>query len=246
MGTFSLNNYNPSEGNFVSKILLPGTHKCRIIDLKLERPPYDRDQYNLIFVLEGEEIGDGFEGVQINRLDPSQGTYKGQIASVRASQFAFKDWEYKGKIIKRDDSIQNFLGSFLKQLGLLDKFQTLNIHCDTIEELISAIKGFICKPDSWYYFTIGGQKYFKDGSDYPNYSLFLPKRTEGKYAYALTTEDATFIKFDETLHVYEKKTTENTSNAVSEFSVAPSNDVFGSMAANTPMFQDNVNDLQLP
>ena len=51
MGSFSLNNFTPSEGNFVSKILLPGTHKCRIIDLKLERPPYDRDQYNLIFRL---------------------------------------------------------------------------------------------------------------------------------------------------------------------------------------------------
>ena len=248
MGTFSLNNYNPSEGNYVSKILLPGTHKCRIIDLKLERPPYDRDQYNLIFVLEGEEIGDGFEGIQINRLDPSKGNYKGQIASVRSGQFGFKDWVYKGKTILRDESIQNFLGSFLKQLGLLEKFQGLNIQCDTIEDLVVAIRNFICKPDFWLYFTIGGQKYFKDGSDYANYSLFLPKRTEGKYAYALTAEDPNFLQFNEAVHIYEKKVSEDTSEAVSEFSAAPAaQDIFNDTpAVNTPVFDDNVSDLQLP
>ena len=88
---FSLNDFNPAEGNYVSKILLPGTHKCRIIDLKLERPPYDKDQYNLIFVLEGEEIGDGFEGIQVDRNNPARGNYKGQIASVRSGQFGFKE-----------------------------------------------------------------------------------------------------------------------------------------------------------
>jgi hypothetical protein len=248
MGTFSLNNYNPSEGNYVSKILLPGTHKCRIVDLKLEKPPYDNEQYNLIFVLEGEEIGDGFEGIQIDRANPSLGNYKGQIASVRSGQYGFKDWEYKGKTIKRDESIQNYLGSFLKQLGLLEKFQGLNVQCDTIEELVYGIKKFICKPDFWLFFTVGGQKYYKDNSDYPNYSLFLPKRTEGKYAYAITSDDANFMHFNEAAHVYEKKVAQESSETVSEFSPAPSEDVFGSapQAANNVVFDSTVNDLQLP
>lgn len=246
MGSFSLNNFTPTEGNYVSKILLPGTHKCRIIDLKLERPPYDREQYNLIFVLEGEEIGDGFEGIQINRLDPSKGNHKGQIASVRSGQFGFKDWVYKGKNILRDESIQNFCGTFLKQLGLLEKFQGLNIQCDTIEDLVMAIKNFVCRPDFWLYFTIGGQKYFKDGSDYPNYSLYLPKRTEGKYAYALTAEDPTFLEFNEAVHIYEKKVSEDTSETVSEFSAAPIADDIFNPATSSPVFDNNVSDLQLP
>ena len=246
MGTFSLNNYNPSEGNYVSKILLPGTHKCRIVDLKLENPPYDKEQYNLIFVLEGEEIGDGFEGVQINRLDPSKGTYKGQIASVRSGQFGFKDWVYKGKTITRDDSIQSFTGSFLNQLGLLEKFKSLNIECNTIEELVMSIKNFICRPDFWLYFTIGGQKYYKDGSEYANYSLFLPKRTEGKYAYAMNAEDPTFLQFNEAVHVYEKKVSEANSETVSEFSAAPTSQDIFNPANSSPIFEDNVSDLQLP
>jgi hypothetical protein len=248
MGTFSLNNYNSSEGNYVSKILLPGTHKCRIIDLKLERPPYDKEQYNLIFVLEGEEVGDGFEGIQINKLDPSRGNYKGQIASVRSGQFGFKDWVYKGKTISRDESIQNYLGSFLKQLGLLEKFQGLNIQCDTIEDLVAAIKNFICKADFWLFFTIGGQKYYKDGSEYPNYSLYFPKRTEGKYAYALTAEDANFMPFNEAVHIYEKKVVEDNAEDVSGFSAfPPAQDIFNTPAeTSAPSFDNNVSDLQLP
>jgi hypothetical protein len=246
MGTFSLNNYNPSEGNYVSKILLPGTHKCRIIDLKLERPPYDKEQYNLIFVLEGEELGDGFEGVQIDRNNAARGNYKGQIASVRSGQFGFKDWVYKGKTISRDESIQSFTGSFLNQLGLLEKFKSLNIECNTIEELVTAIKNFICRKDFWLYFTIGGQKYYKDGSDYPNYSLFLPKRTEGKYAYAINAEDPNFMQFNEAVHIYEKKVSEDTSETVSEFSAAPATQDIFNPANSAPIFEDNVNDLQLP
>ena len=243
---FSLNDFNPAEGNYVSKILLPGTHKCRIIDLKLERPPYDKDQYNLVFVLEGEELGDGFEGVQLDRNNPTRGNFKGQIASVRSGQFGFKDWVYKGKNILRDESIQNYLGSFLKQMEILEKFQSLKIECSTIEELVAAIKSFVCKPDFWMYFTIGGQKYYKDGSDFPNYSLYLPKRVEGKYAYALTQENPNFFMYNEAIHIYEKKVTEETAETVSEFSPAPVADDIFNPANSSPVFEDNVNDLQLP
>lgn len=243
---FSLNDFNPAEGNYVSKILLPGTHKCRIIDLKLERPPYDKDQYNLIFVLEGEEIGDGFEGIQVDRNNPARGNYKGQIASVRSGQFGFKDWVYKGKNILRDESIQTYLGSFLTQMGILEKFQSLKVECLTIEDLVAAVKSFVCKPDFWMYFTIGGQKYFKDGSDFPNYSLYLPKRVEGKYAYAMTQDNPNFFVFNEAVHIYEKKVSEDTSETVSEFSPAPvSTDIFNP-ANSSPVFEDNVSDLQLP
>jgi hypothetical protein len=239
--SFGLNNFTPSEGNYVSKILLPGTHTCRIIDLRLEKTPYDAEQYNLIFVLEGPDLGEDFKGVDINKLDPSKGTYKGQIASVRASQYAFKDWEYKGKTIKRDDSIQSFLGVFLTQVGLLNKFQELGIEADTIDELVTNVKAFIAKPSLTFAFTIGAQRYYKDGSEYPNYSLFLPKKSEGKYAYAKDETDPKLIEFNESVHVYEKKAPEVTEE-VTSFAPAASN-VF---AASAPVFQDNLNDLQLP
>jgi hypothetical protein len=95
-----------------------------------------------------------FEGFQINRLDPSKGNYKGQIGNVKANQYGFKDWEYKGKKIGRDESIQNFLGTFLKQVNLLDQFQGQNVSADTIEDLVAEIRAFLIKGDYKFYFTL--------------------------------------------------------------------------------------------
>lgn len=241
--SFGLNNFTPSEGTYVSKILLPGTHTCRIIDLKLEKTPYDNAQYNLIFVLEGPDMGEDFKGIDIDKMNPAKGSYKGQIASVRSGQFAFKDWEYKGKVIGRDESIQNFLGTFLTQVGLLEKFQQLGVEADTIEDLVTNIKLFIAKPSLTFAFTIGAQKYYKDGSEYPNYSLFLPKKAEGKFAYAKDETDPKLIIFNEDVHVYEKKAAEP-SPEVAGFEPATNNaPVFKD---DSSLFQENINDLMLP
>ena len=245
--SFSLNNFTAAESTYVQKGLQPGTHQCTVLDLKLERPPYDANQYNLIFSLMGPELGDDFEGFQINRLDPSKGNYKGQIGNVKANQYGFKDWEYKGKKIGRDESIQNFLGTFLKQVNLLDQFQGMDVNADTIEDLVAEVRAFLIKGEYKFYFTLGAQKYFKEGSEYPSYALYLPKKLEGKFAYANTLEDTKFAQFDEAVHVYEKKIVEsaNDTNATLSQGFAPAADVFGAPTS-APMFEENVNDLQLP
>lgn len=242
--SFSLNNYSAAESTFVQKSLQPGTHQCSILDLKLEKPPYDPNQYNLIFSLQGPELGEDFVGFPINRLDPSKGNYKGQTSNVKANQYGFKDWEYKGKAILRDESIQNFLGTFLKQLNLLDQFQGMNVTAETIEDLVAEIRSFLIKGEYKIYFTIAAQKYFKEGSEYPSYALYLPKRTEGKFAYANTSDDTKFIEFNEDVHVVLKKTAENLQTDANETlsqGFAPAAQVF-----TAPLFEDNVNDLQLP
>ncbi len=236
---FNLNDFNPTEGEYVSKVLTPGTHKCSIIDLKLEKPPYDATQYNLIFVLEGPEQEEGFEGLQINRLDPSKGNYKGQIGYVKSSQYAYKDWVYKEKPISRDSSIQSFLGTFLKQVGLLEQVQAMNISADTIEEFVEEIKVIICKPELVFNFTISGQKYYKEGYDKPNYSLFFPKKIEGKYAFSSDENLDKLQVFDEAVHITERKTSDNTDSAVltEGFTAAPVED---------SLFRENAADLRLP
>lgn len=237
---FNLNDFNPAEGEYVSKVLTPGTHKCSIIDLKLEKPPYDATQYNLIFVLEGPEQEEGFEGLQINRLNPSKGYYKGQIGYVKSSQYAYKDWVYKEKPISRDSSIQSFLGTFLKQVGLLEKVQAMNISADTIEEFVEEIKVVICKPEFVFNFTIAGQKYYKEGYDKPNYSLFFPKKIEGKYAFSSDENIDKLQVFDEAVHITERKSSEATdSSAVltEGFTPAPVDD---------SLFRENAADLHLP
>lgn len=236
---FNLNDFNPAEGEYVSKVLTPGTHKCSIIDLKLEKPPYDATQYNLIFVLEGPEQEEGFEGLQINRLDPSKGNYKGQIGYVKSSQYAYKDWVYKEKPISRDSSIQSFLGTFLKQVGLLEQVQAMNISADTIEEFVEEIKVIICKPELVFNFTISGQKYYKEGYDKPNYSLFFPKKIEGKYAFSSDENLDKLQVFDEAVHITERKTSDTTDSAVltEGFTAAPVED---------SLFRENAADLRLP
>jgi len=247
--SFSLNNFAAGESTFVQKGLQPGTHQCSILDLKLEKPPYDPNQYNLVFSLMGPELGDDFEGFQVNRLDPSKGNYKGQIGNVKANQYGFKDWEYKGKTISRDESIQNFLGTFLKQVNLLDQFQGQNINAESIEDLVAEIRAFLIKGEYTFFFTLGAQRYYKDGSEYPNYALYLPKRLEGKFAYASTAEDSKLAAFNEAIHVYDKKVagavTEETATLAQGF--APAADVFGASPMSAPpVFEENVNDLQLP
>jgi len=240
--SFTLNDYQPSENTFVQKSLTPGTHQCTILDLKLEKTPYDAKQYNLVFTLLGPDLEEPFVGFQIDRLNPAKGNYKGQTSNVKSGQYAFKDWQYKGKDISRDESIKNYLGTFLKQLNLLDQFQGLNVDAQTIEDLVNEVKTFLIKGNYKIYFTIAAQKYFKEGSEYPSYALYLPKRTEGKYAYANTADDAKLIPFNEEIHVVLKSTkevSETEDTLVQGF--APENEVF-----TTPVFEENINDLQLP
>jgi hypothetical protein len=245
--SFSLNNFSAPENTFVQKSLQPGTHECTVLDLKLERPPYDPNQYNVVFSLMGPDLGESFDGFQINRLDPSKGKYAGQIGNVKANQYGFKDWEYKGKVIGRDESIQNFLGTFLKQVNLLDQFQKQNVSAETIEDLVAEIRTFLIKGEYKFFFTIAAQRYFKEGSEYPNFALYLPKRVEGKFAYASNADDAKLAPFNEEVHVHDKKTAATTQTAESTLTqgFAPAADVFGSPMS-APVFEENVNDLQLP
>ncbi len=251
---FSLNDFEKGEGNYISKILLPGTYNCLIHDLKLEKPPYDPEQYNLIITLEGEDMGEDFQGLPVSKTDASKGNYKGQVANVRANQYGFKNWVYEGKPISRDKSIQTFLGTMLTQLNLLEDFKAENVTVESIEDLVAEIRVFLKKQNKRYWFTIGGQKYYKEGSTYPNYSLFLPKRTDGKFAFSDENNPTKFYEFDESVHVYEKKASaESVANSESIPNFAPpvSNSIFETKPAfpaqeSAPIFESNVNDLHLP
>jgi hypothetical protein len=240
---FSLNGFTPSEGtgNYVSKVLLPGSYLCKVKDLRIDKAPYDAAQYNLQFVLEGPEVEDPeFVGLPVNRLDPSKGSYKGQIATVKSSQYAYKDWEYKGKTILRDDSIQNWLGNFLKGVNLLERFQALNVTAESIEDLVAEIRAFLLKEDTAFAFTIAGQKYYKEGSEYPSYSLYLPKKAEGKTPYAVELTSENFLQFNEALHITEKKVVEPASESTLEGFMSLPTDL-----KEQPVFTQNTTDLSL-
>lgn len=176
---FKSTSFNPNAGVSVAKIMSPGTHYCRIIDITLDIPPYKTDAYSVNLLLEGTDRGDEFQGIAIDKNNPGLGNYRGQIANVRSGRYPFSDYNYQGKDIMRDDQIFRWVNNLAKQMGVLDKMNADNVAASTIEEYVDAVKKYLTNPELWGYFTIGGQEYFQDGYEKPNYRMFFPKQ-EGK------------------------------------------------------------------
>jgi hypothetical protein len=206
---FKSTSFNPNGGSSVPKILSPGTHYCRIMDIKLETPPYNTEAYSVNLLVEGEDQGDDFVGLPIDKMNPSLGNYRGQIANIRAGRYPFSTFTYQGREVKRDEQIFRWVNNLAKALGVLDQMNADNVEADTIEEYVAIVKKYVTNPEVWGYFTIGGQEYFTEGYDKPNYRMFLPK-PEGKlFPVASNQLDAAgepvnLLKFDRAKHIIQK------------------------------------------
>lgn len=199
---FNTDDYSHSTGGG-SKILQPGEHYCRIIDVKLVAPSYNADAYNLSILLEGPDMGDDFEGLPIDREDLSQGVYRGMIATVNAGRYPFSEFEWKGKVIERDNQIFNWINGIATQMGV---FEGLKIQADNIEDYVEKIREVLVNPDLWGTFTIGGREYYKEGSDYPNYNLYFPKKKGKDYPFTIKENDKgevieNLVRYKEDIHL---------------------------------------------
>jgi hypothetical protein len=208
---FKSTSFNPNGGSSsVPKILSPGTHFCHILDMKLETPPYNTEAYSLNLLVEGEDQGDDFAGLPIDKMNPSLGNYRGQIANIRAGRYPFSTFVYQGREVKRDEQIFRWVNNLAKALGVLDQMNADNVEAETIEEYVGVVKKYVTNPEVWGYFTIGGQEYFTEGYDKPNYRMFLPK-SEGKLMPIAsanlderTGEPVNLLKFDRAKHIIQK------------------------------------------
>src|SRR5690348_3276608 len=126
-----------STKNLVSKglpkSLQPGNHVAKINNITLEEG-FDGGSYFVLLHLEGEDLGQGFEGFLVNKENPNGPRYKGQTGRVKLTPYAFSSGEHNGHKFDRDLSI---LGA-LKNLAIaLGKQQELNqIESKTIEQYI--------------------------------------------------------------------------------------------------------------
>ncbi len=182
---FSANEYSHNTTGGSSKILQPGEHYCRIHDLTLVSPPWNDEAYFLCLKLEGPHMGDGFDGIAVDRDNPALGTYDGQIATVNSYRYPFSTYEYQGKEIDRDQQIFNWVNALATQMGVMNDVQKSKIQAETIEEYVTAIKPFLCNPELWGTFTVAGREYYKDGYDKPNYNLFFPKKSGKLFPYTV-------------------------------------------------------------
>jgi len=193
---FSANDYTPSTGG-TSKVLEPGTHLCRIVDVNLQAPSYKPQSYFVTLILEGQPEGGNFVGVARDKNNPALGNYEGKMAYVSNGPYSFDDWTPKGKdVITRDEQIFTYLMNVARNLGLDAKLKADKFEAATIEEFAKGIKKYIC--NVWGYFTIAGKQVWKAEYDKPNYNLFLAKY-DRKPSIAL--EEANVLPFNEEVHI---------------------------------------------
>ena len=93
------------------------------------------------------------------------------------------------------------------------------LEANTIEEYVDSVKKYVVNPDLWAHHTIGGQEYFSEGYDKPNYRMFYPK-AEGKLLPFAAMEDENgqplnLLAYDRAKHIIVKA--EDAAETVSGF-----------------------------
>lgn len=190
-------------GKGLPKSLQPGNNIAKINNITLE-PGFDEGSYFVVLHLEGEDLGESFEGFLISKDNPNGPRYKGQTGRVKLTPYAFSSGEHNGHKFDRDLSIL----SALKNLAIvLGKQQQLNqIESKTIEQYLPLAAKVLCG-DTFLNFCIGGREYLnKDG--YVNYDLFLPKNTKEGVAYESVQPEgrSRVYQFNPAVHIKKRKT----------------------------------------
>lgn len=199
----------PGEGSGIPKVLQPGNHIISINSIKLETPPYNKDALNIVLNVEGPDMGDAFEGFWVNKDDESLGRHKGQVASVKMTQFAFSNATTKtGTVINRDVEIVRTMQSLCKALNCIEWLQAQDNQHETVTALVEQFatdKPFAGKQLRC---CLAGNEY-QNKQGYTNFDLHFAKSVKGSYGYenAEVAEDLSkVITFDPETHIRRKKT----------------------------------------
>jgi hypothetical protein len=199
------NHVESAANSNIPKILDPGQHYARIVDLYLDIPPYDKKAYNIMVMLEGLPQPEGFEGLDIDSNNPSMGKFKGQVARVRSGKFSFSDFTtQKGEFISRDEQMFRWLNFLATGMGVWDKVVKSGKTASTIEDYAEVIASFVVDPELWGFFTVAGQEY-TNGKGYKAWRLFFPKGSGKAHPFAYASdpeaEPMNFIAYDKGEHL---------------------------------------------
>ena len=197
---FNVNDFKVGSG--ASKVLTPGTHLCRIVNIQSGPTPFDPERLQITFVLEGQPEGGSFVGVTVDKNDLSKGNYEGKVGYVRNGQYSFSEWKKNsGEVIDADTQACNFLASLATSLGVMSEMKKdPALQRDVnLEEFTAVAKKYICDPDIWAYYTIAGKEKWTEGYNNPNYNMYFAKYADRKN-YVSLKEDGV-IPFDEEKHI---------------------------------------------
>lgn len=204
------NSKNEKSVASISKVLNPGTTRVRLNDIVLETLPYAGGSLQLQLHLESEPVQDEtFIGLPIDRLDPSKGNHKGQVARVKAQPYLFTDYTYNGNTTSKETQVYKWLIRVADSIGLRPQLDTVS--ASSIEEYVEKAAKVLCNPAHYFFATIAGEEYDKLGSDgntYTSYRLQLPKASREKFPLAVDANSPKFMEFDKTQHIKAKKPAE--------------------------------------
>lgn len=192
----------------VPKTLQPGNHKCKVNAVHLEEFKFKPGAYHIVLNLEGPDMGKDFEGFFIDKNNERLGRHKGQVARVKASEWAYADGKTKtGVVIERDTELLKFLKNFSTALGCHEWLVDQDGKHDTIESLFKAFDKEKPFKDKEIEFCICGKEY-TNKNGYTDYELFLPKYSKAGAPYGKSR----VLLFNEAEHIKKKK-----ADSVSEF-----------------------------
>jgi hypothetical protein len=196
-----------SEGSSIPKVITPGANVCKINNISLEVPPFDKNAYNVVMNVETLPI-DGFEGFFISKDNPELGRHLGQVGRVKASEYAYKDGTTKtGITVSRDMDILKAIQTICKVTDSLNWMEDNDSKHETIEDFVTAFNTDAPFKDKFIRMCIGGKEYLnKEG--YTNFDLFLVRNQRGAYnmeSNNISEDQSKLIKFDSDLHIKKKK-----------------------------------------
>lgn len=203
-------------GGTKSKLIEPGINVCKILKVELEVPAFNRRAYFVKLHLVTEDLGDDFDGFFIDKDNPDDGKYKGQVGRVRFSQYAFMDNTTKSGVkIDRDLAMMKALLSLCKELGCEDWFNAQDNKHETIEDLYDQFNADAPYEGIYLRFCIASQQYWnKEG--YKNHDLFLPKAGNGKVNFEFAEkEESKLLDYNEKEHLLEPKNSNPKAEATS-------------------------------
>lgn len=207
----------------INKVIQPGNVSVKINSIGLEKSPFkdnpdDPQAYNIIFNVEGLDLGPDFDGFFIDKNDQSKGKHKGAIGKVRVDKWPFKNRTTRpkpdkdgntppGKIISRDLEILNFIRNTCTELGLMDWFDKEDNQHESIESLVEKFDTDGLYKDKWLRMCIAGKEYTNKGG-FTNFELSLPKFSKYSTPFELESiplSESRLIVFDPMIHLEKKK-----------------------------------------
>jgi len=163
-----------ASGAGIAKTLQPGNIACKIHGIELEDFKFKEGAYHLLLSLESGPI-EGFDGFLVDKDKPEGPKYKGQVGTVKASEWAFADGETKGgKEISRDQEIMKFLKNICVAIDKVKWLDSQDNKHETIESLVKAFNKEKPFKDILLDFCLCGKEYMNK-NNFINYELFLPK-----------------------------------------------------------------------